>query len=293
MNRRKFVTDTVTSGAGLILATNAIPPLFAQLANTTGAPALSIHPRYHRWYVDPGQEWVETNTGYATLNWTIPIARVALVLVDVWQRHYIRDTEARAEAIINSNLVPLVAACRRSGLQVIHAPSPPVAHQHPNWVNLVPDTGRPKQDSWPPPAFRNLSGPYQAYRRPNEPRDTELKGLPALTFHPAVTPAGKEAVVATGEELHRHCKQQGILFLLYAGFNTNACLITRDYGALQMCNNYGYQIILARDCTTGMESKDTHAGLSQTKGAILFFEMFGQYSTTSDDIIKGMPAVAG
>jgi len=290
MNRRKFVANTVTSGAGFILATNTISPLFAQLANATGTPVLSIHPRYHRWYVDPGQEWVETNTGYATLNWTIPLSQVALVLVDVWQRHYIKDTEARAEAIINNNLVPLISACRRSGLRVVHAPSPPVARLHPNWIKLVPDTAHAPQESWPPAAFRNLSGPYQAYRRPNEPRDAELKSLPALTFHPSVTPDGNEAVIATGEELHRYCKQEGILFLLYAGFNTNACLITRDYGALQMSNNYGYQVIITRDCTTGMESKDTHAGLSQTNGAILFFEMFGQYSITSGDIINGIRA---
>lgn len=285
-SRRIFLKKSSAGGVGAILAVNGLSPLFDRTATT-----LSIHPRYHRWYVDPGQEWVETNTGYATLNWTMPLSQVALVLVDVWQRHYIKDTEARAEAIINSNLLPLVSACRSSGLQVIHAPSPPVARRHPNWVTLVPDAVLPKQDSWPPAAFRNLSGPYQMYRRPAEPRDAELKRLPAHRFHPKIIPEGREAVVATGEELHRYCKQKGILFLLYAGFNTNACLITRDYGALQMCNHYGYQVVIARDCTTGMESKDTHSDLSQTKGAILFFEMFGQYSTTSHDIIKGLPAV--
>ncbi|MCD2422475.1 isochorismatase family protein [Niabella pedocola] len=286
-SRRAFLKKSSAGGLGAILGANGISPLFNR-AETT----LSIHPRYHRWYVDPGQDWVETNTGYATLNWAIPLSQVALVLVDVWQRHYIRDTEARIEAVINNNLLPLVSACRNSGLQVIHAPSPPVAQRHPNWVNLVPDTGASQKDSWPSAAFRNLSGAYQAYRRPQEPRDAELKSLPAHSFHPKMTPAGREAVVATGEELHRYCKQKGILFLLYAGFNTNACLITRDYGVLQMCNHYGYQVVIARDCTTGMESKDTHSSLSQTKGAILFFEMFGQYSTTSRDIIKGLPPVS-
>lgn len=174
-------------------------------------------------------------------------------------------------------------------MQVIHAPSPPVAKFHPNWVKLVPASEmNTKRDSWPPAAFRSLSGPYQAYSRPEEPREAEKQSLPTLTFHPKIVPVGKEAVVATGEELHRYCKEQGILFLFFAGFNTNACIISRDYGTLQMSNR-GYQVMLVRDCTTGMESKYTQASLGQTTGAILLLEMFGQYSVASDEIRNGLP----
>jgi nicotinamidase-related amidase len=123
---------------------------------------------------------------------------------------------------------------------------------------------------------------------PFEPREEERNNLPALTFHPLVKPVGKEPVIATGEELHRYCKQNGILFLLFAGFNTNACILVRDYGTLQM-GNRGYSVVVVRDCTTGMESKETQPTLSQTNGAILFLEMFGHFSVTSGDIISGLP----
>lgn len=292
-SRRAFLKKSSLGGLGTLLSAGIAPPFFAKAEDVAAAPTLSVHPRYYRWHVDPGVEWLETNTDYATLNWSIPVSQAALVLVDVWQRHYIKDTEARAEVIINNNLVPLIAACRQAGLQLIHAPSPPVAKLHPNWVKLVPASEmNSKHDTWPPAAFRNLSGPYQSYNRPKEPREAERQSLPPLTFHPKIVPVGKEAVIATGEELHRYCKQKGILFLLYAGFNTNACIITRDYGMLQMSNDRGYQTILIRDCTTGMESRYTHASLSQTEGAILFFEMFGQYSVTSDEIINGLPGKA-
>ncbi len=288
-SRREFLRKSSLGGLGALLGTGIAPSLFANAKDGPLARMLSVHPRYYRWYVDPGIEWLETNTDYATLNWNIPVSQAALVLVDVWQRHYIKDTEARAETIINNNLVPLIAACRRSGLQVIHAPSPPVAKLHPNWVKLVPASEmNTKHDSWPPAAFRSLSGSYQQYNRPKEPREAERQSLPPLTFHPKIVPAGKEAVVATGEELHRYCKQQGILFLLFAGFNTNACILSRDYGTLRMSNR-GYQVMLVRDCTTGMESKYTQANLSQTTGAILLLEMFGQYSVASDEIINGLP----
>ncbi len=54
-------------------------------------------------------------------------------------------------------------------------------------------------------------------------------------------------------------------------------------------NQRGYEVIVVRDCTTGMESSKTQATLSQTQGAILFLEMFGNSSVTSDEIIAGLP----
>ena len=291
-SRRVFLKKSSLGGLGTLLVPGIMPTLFAKAEDRPEERTLSVHPRYYSWYATQGKEWLETNTDYATLDWNIPVSQAALVLVDVWQRHYIKDTEARAEAIINTNLVPLIAACRTSGLHVIHAPSPPVAKLHPNWVNLVPASEMStKRDNWPPAAFRNLSGAYKSYDRPEEPREAERQSLPPLTFHPKIVPVGKEAVVATGEELHRYCKQQGILFLFFAGFNTNACILSRDYGTLQMSNR-GYQVMLVRDCTTGMESKYTQASLSQTTGAILLLEMFGQYSVTSDEIVKGLPGKA-
>jgi len=290
--RREFIKQSSLTGLSAALGMGISVPAFSEDLKLTrplssNNKTIHIQPRYHRWHVDPGQEWLETNTRYASLDWNLPVSQTALVLLDVWQRHYIKETEDRAENIINEKYVPLLAKVREQGMLVIHAPSPQAAMKHPNWVKLVSTSEiNPPNDSWPPAEFRSLSGPYKAFRRPAEPRESERQALPELTFHPKVTPQGKEAVVATGEELHRYCKQKGILFLLYAGFNTNACIISRDYGATQMSNR-GYSVSLIRDCTTGMETKETQAGLLQTNGAILLLEMFGQYSITSDEILHG------
>jgi nicotinamidase-related amidase len=251
---------------------------------------LHINPRYYRWHVDPGVEWVETHTGYAHLDWVIPLSRAALVLVDVWDRHYLLDTAARSEAIIQQKILPLLSACRKAGLPLIHAPAPDLAKKHPAWVRLIGEeeaSCEPEED-WPPREFRSKSGAYEKYAHPKELRDGEREELRAgLTMHPAVQPTGEEVVIATGEELHRYCTQQGILFLFYAGFNTNACILLRDYGTLAM-GKRGYEIVIVRDCTTGMESFETHDALWQTRGAILFLEMFGKYSVTSEDLIEGL-----
>ena len=108
-----------------------------------------------------------------------------------------------------------------------------------------------------------------------------------LVYPSRRAPLPGEAVIATGDELHRYCRQKGILFLFYVGFNTNACILLRDYGTIEMSNR-GYEIILVRDCTTGMESFETADQLWQTRCAIQFLEMFGKYSITSDELIHAL-----
>ena len=255
------------------------------------ARTIQVKPRYYRWHVDPGVEWIEPNTGYATLDWEIPLSQTALVMVDVWDRHYLIDTDARAGVIIDETIRPLLAACRKAGLEIIHAPSPPQAKAHPNYVSFVQETdgSTSPRDDWPPSEFRSKSGTYAQYARPEEARDPEREALrDDLRIHPDAMPADGEAVIATGEELHQYCKQNGIMFLFFLGFNTNACILARDYGTIEM-GKRGYEIIMLRDCTTGMESFETYEELWQTRGAILILEMFGKYSLMSDELIEGLP----
>ena len=294
--RRKFISTSIAAGAAVGMQTAQSAPLNtftpAVAESEVSVQRLQIRPRYHRWHVDPGVEWIETNTEYATLDWSVPLSQSAVVLVDVWDHHYLKDTEARTEVVIKDKLLPLLSACRQSGMPIIHAPSAPQAMKHPNWVALVDHSqlNLPRPD-WPPAEFRSRSGPYHQYRRPDELREPELVQLRRdRQLHPLVQPQPNEAVVATGEELHRYCRQQKIVFLFYAGFNTNACVLVNDYGTLAMSQR-GYEVIVIRDCTTGMESRETQSTLSQTHGAVLFLEMFGKYSIVAEDMISGLPGV--
>ncbi|MDA0337548.1 MAG: isochorismatase family protein [bacterium] len=251
------------------------------------AENIRLQPRYYRWHVDPGVDWVESNTGHAHLDWTVPRSQCALVLLDVWNQHYLKDTEARAEAIIQQRLRPLLAAARQAGLPIVHAPSPAQAQKHPQWLQLPgwDESTWPRDDSWPPADFRRSDGAFLAYRLPEEPRDAEREAHRAgLQIHPDMQPMAGEPVIATGQELHLWCRNQGILFLLFAGFNTNACMLHRDYGTIDMSRR-GYTVVIVRDCTTGMESAATHATLGQTENAILLSEMFGRYSVEANELI--------
>lgn len=249
-----------------------------------------LRPRYHRWHVDPGVDWVESNTTYAQLDWHVPRQQCALVVLDVWDRHYLKDTEARAEGIIQQRLRPLLKQWRSAGLPVVHAPSPSQARAHPQWLQMPGWDAPPwpQDDSWPPREFRRSEGPYADYKLPDEPRDGEREAhRAALKIHPDAQPVEGEAVIATGQELHLWCREQGVLFLVFAGFNTNACILHRDYGTIDMSRR-GYTVLIVRDCTTGMESADTHKSLGQTNNAILLSEMFGRYSVDSVELAAGL-----
>ena len=248
---------------------------------------LHVRPRYFRLYTDPGVELAEENFRYRELDWAIPLQRAALISLDVWDFHFARDTLERIEEITVGRIAPLVEACRTAGLQVIHAPAGPVAQKQANWVKLIPEEGKPQpvwpgSPDWPPAEFRRKQGSYAEYARPDEPQDAERNRHreEKRDFHPAVRPVGDEAVVLDGEELHRLCHRRGILFLFYVGFNTNACIVMRDYGAFAM-HARGYEAILVRDCTTGMETHETVGELTCTRGQIATLEQFGIYTVTA------------
>ena len=289
--RREFIAKSSVAGAGALIGLNSLGTEGLAIRAESPIPdgnSLSLKPRYHRWHVDPGVEWREANTRAALLNWDIPVSQTALVLVDVWQRHYIKDPEERAEKIINTRLLPLLSVLRKKGVQIIHAPSPEVAVTHPNWIKIqTKDQIFGNRDVWPPTDFLSSTGPYSQFAMPFEPMEEVRRKMPPLNFHPKVQPLEGEPVVANGIELHEYLKKNKLLFLLYAGFNTNACIINRDYGTIRM-RDRGYRIILLRDCTTGMESKDTQTTLDQTNGTILNLEMFGCFTVKSDEIISGL-----
>lgn len=75
--------------------------------------------------------------------------------------------------------------------------------------------------------------------------------------------------------------------LFYAGFATDRCVLARPYGIERM-RSLGYQVILLRDCTTGLEYHDTLEGMWVTQVAIHRIEEApNSYSCTAEDLIEG------
>jgi nicotinamidase-related amidase len=247
---------------------------------------LDLPCRYYRVYTDPDVACVESNFHFVERHLPLPVAQTALVLVDIWSTHYIDTWLARAAAVTREKIVPLLEAARQIGMTVIHGPSPSIAKRY-GQPPEAPPAGATGAD-WPPRAFRGIyrSGEFAAFGRDQEPR---LPGVyqryeTELDISPLARPLPDEPVIFTGDELHALLAERRILHLFYAGFATNWCLIGRDYGMVAM-NQRGYNLILLRDATTGIEFHDTVDTLQATKMTIREIETKQAWSTTTDAFV--------
>jgi nicotinamidase-related amidase len=219
----------------------------------------------------------------------IPVEQAAVVLVDVWSTHYIDSWLQRASQVTQARIVPILEAARRVGLCVIHAPSPKVAERY----GVSPSPPSAPEPDWPPPAFRSIcrAGEYAAFGRQQEPRlqQASARYETELDIAECARPLAGEPVISTGDQLHALLAQRRILHLFYAGFATNWCVFLRDYGVLAM-SGAGYNIILIRDATTGVEFHDTVDELAATRIAVREMETKHAWSTATHDFLAACGA---
>lgn len=239
----------------------------------------------------------EAGSCYHTAVWPLDPRQTALVLVDVWDWHGIRSHLERAQQILQDRIAPVVQAARRAGITVVYAPSPEVAVLYPQsrayaaghrlrrwrerWAARVASATR--WLDWPPRSFRGRRDAYAMFARTPAPRWPETR--PALRIPACIEPEPDDPVIFSGADLRRVARRRRILHLLYAGFAANRCLDhARDYSMAAM-RRLGYNLILLRDCTTGIETAETVEGLFATTVAIQEIEQ-SDASTTSDDLLR-------
>ncbi len=205
------------------------------------------------------------------------IADCALVLVDVWDSHYITSHQLRCENITERIIRPLVDAARKQGLCVIHAPGPEVAAHY----RQCPSFGRSKTTrwfgqpelpgDWPP--TQNSEHHLVAGLPPPPPLPEAINRMKSTRkIHPALTPRQSEPVVADYSELHNCLTKRQTKYLFYAGFAANICLPYRDYGMRAM-QAAGYKVIMLRDATTALEIAATLDAQALLTAAILDIEL--------------------
>lgn len=258
---------------------------------------LRITVRDYRLWTPPDIPCTERNTNYRERQWDLPVEQCALVLIDVWDLHYNKSHEERSARITRERIVPLLRSCRKVGVTIVHAPSPPVAKHYEAWTRYAGDRelgyapAEPKPEpAWPPAEFRQRSGPYACFAKPKEPRREEWdKIVHRRRMIAEVGPEEGDFVIATGEQLQRLLAHRKILHLFFVGFATNMCVLYRDYGTRAMAER-GYNVILVRDCTTAIEASDTIDSLALTKAACLEIEMLVGCTTTSDEIVRACDA---
>lgn len=218
-----------------------------------------------------------------TVHASLPRSACALVLVDVWDRHHIASHQERCDAVVRSTISPLLGVARRSGLRVIHAPGSSVATKfgatipEPNrWV------GESSPGAWPPADFRSASGGWDWLGQGPAAAEVErLRG--ERTIHPEALPIAGEWVVGGGEALFSAFRTSGTLFVFFAGFAANICVLYREYG-MRAVRGAGYQVVLLRDATTAVEFSETVDGERCLQSAIDEVEMNLGWTATAMEL---------
>ena len=197
----------------------------------------------------------------------------------------------QTEKIIVEKIVPLSNAFRSAGSLIVHAPSYQVALKYPDFLPKMTDQEiwgnlQPKHQ-WPPKEFMSCSGQFSSRMRPEQssPNKKFNDIIENWAIAPEMEPQKGDVVIRTGEELHHLLEQRKILYLFYVGFATNICMLNRDYG-MKLMSKRGFEIILARDATTGVEYAHTLATLGQTAAAITTEESNIGYSITTSELLE-------
>jgi nicotinamidase-related amidase len=258
----------------------------------TLVPNLQLTVRFLRHGTDDGIPCVEPSIHLQERKWSVPPEQSALVLVDCWAEHFIESHQADSGRIMLETLGPVVDSARKAGITIIHTPSPTYIQAYPQWVAYASDQdlgqgpAAPPPDDWPPPSFRRKEGEFAQYARVREPKVVDWVSDPSrYRIADAVAPQPGDFVVKTGDQLHRLLKHRRLLHLFYAGFATNMCILFRDYGTRAM-HQRGYNVILLRDCTTGIEYSETVEGRWLTRAAIASIEVGVGHTTTSGSFLE-------
>ena len=238
----------------------------------------------------------EHNYHYFDRAVSIPAEHTALVIVDAWDMHYLESHVKRTSEICRTKIAPAMAAARKAGVTIIHGPGDDVARRFPQWLRYAGDSEfvstASVEPDWPPREFRRREGQYAVLTRPKSPaveaaRERYKKKMIDL----AVVPQPEDFVIATGEQMHRLCRDREIMYLIYCGFATNMCVPNKPYG-IKAFSRRGYHITLLRDATTAVEGHDTVDTEAGTKQAIRELEFDGVFSTTTDAFIRACRAAS-
>jgi nicotinamidase-related amidase len=219
---------------------------------------------------------------------TLNPSETALVLCDVWDRHWCRGAEERlAELLPRMNDV--VRSAREKGVLIVHAPS--------DTMGFYADSpARQRVLAVPavePPADLAREDPPQPIDAADGGCDTDrnLGGVDENTWtrqHPAILiDHDRDVISDDGRELFNLYAQRGIRNVIILGVHTNMCILNRSFAIKQMVK-WGFTVALVRDLTDSMYNPARPPYVSHDEGTRLtveYIEKFWCLTLSSDGLL--------
>jgi len=253
-------------------------------------PAPRVQPKAEGVLRFPARTRVPDGAGWReeTLEVELPVAETALVLCDVWDKHWCRGASERVDAMA-PRMNEVVEAARAKGVPIIHAPS--------DTLFFYADTPMRRRMMDAPPAEKP---PLKEVDEPPMPIDDSDGGCDTgderqysawTRQHPAIGIAECDGISDNGDEVYNHLVQRGVKNIVYMGVHTNMCVLGRSF-AIRNMTRLGVNCFLIRDLTDAMYDPDDRPYVSHEEGTELVVQHIEQYwcpSLLSEDLAEGLP----
>jgi nicotinamidase-related amidase len=180
---------------------------------------------------------------------TIPATQIAIIVCDMWDKHWSRGASERVEIMV-PRMNEVLKAARAKGIRIIHAPS--------ETMTFYADTpGRRALRTAPymsPPTEGERDAPPLPIDDSDGGSDTGEDGWhrawsrqhPGLEIDQSV-----DGISDNGQEIYNYLQQHGIRQVLIMGVHTNMCILKRSFGIKQLVK-WGVNVALVRDLTDTM-----------------------------------------
>ncbi len=234
--------------------------------------------------------------GYESVRLALPVENTALIGLHCWNigcpdgpaidRNYCvgmgwPQATAEAARIMADSIRPAMDAARKIGMPVCHVESDWMARHYPHIPSRSKVPSQPEQADHARALRDRAHGPNYLTRSP----------LARMKRAEVVAPIGDEPLIFYTDTLDAHLKTRGITTLIYAGFATDMCILNAEGGARAMLAR-GYQCILMRDATIGVETPDSFPEKLATRYGTHIFEWQLGYSTTFRDFTHAISNIA-
>jgi len=218
---------------------------------------------------------------------SVPASETALVLCDVWDKHWCRGANERLAGLL-PRMNEVVKTLRAEGVLIVHAPSGTMkfyedspARKRVLDAPKAPDPKTMKHDDPPLPIDASDGGSDTGEKSSHKAWSRQ---------HPAIDiDEARDAVSDNGRDLYNLYRQRGIKNILIMGVHTNMCVLGRSFAIKQMVR-WGFDVTLVRDLTDTMYNPARSPYVSHAEGTHLvveYIEAFWCPTTTSDNLLKG------
>jgi len=213
-------------------------------------------------------------------------AETALILCDVWDKHWCRGANERLAAML-PRMNETVKAARAAGVAIIHAPSETM-----EFYKDSPARKRVQEaPAAPMPELKKRQAPGLPIDASDQGSDTGEKSWhKAWTRqHPGIEiDEGRDGISDNGQEIWNFMQARRIKNVVILGVHTNMCILNRSFAIKAMVER-GVNVALVRDLTDAMYNPARSPYVSHEDGTRLVIEYIEKFwcpTITSEDLMK-------